>query len=274
MALLFFGCAFFCTAVIHAVLKYQLGVWVRARAFSPSMLSPMGTLFALFVAFTAAQVWSDTDRATAAVAQEASALRSVVILADAFPAESRERLETLIHRHIEEVATKEWPMMARRTATLDVVPRHLVEALQFALALMPTSQGQGVAQREITVELESALDARRQRILISQSSVSSVKWACLLIEGICVLITIALTHGGERPSALAAMGLFATAAAACFLLIAAYDRPFVGQISIRPDPLLQAMPQRSGLGLNLKQYLISGRISVTEPFNKPAGERI
>jgi hypothetical protein len=29
------------------------------------MLSPLGILFGLFVAFTAAQVWNDTDRAIA-----------------------------------------------------------------------------------------------------------------------------------------------------------------------------------------------------------------
>jgi hypothetical protein len=70
----------------------------------------MGTLFALFVAFTAAEVWNDNDRAAAAVAQEASALRAVLILATSFPAESQGRLKTLIHSHIEEAATKEWPM--------------------------------------------------------------------------------------------------------------------------------------------------------------------
>ncbi|MBV8071540.1 MAG: DUF4239 domain-containing protein [Acidobacteriaceae bacterium] len=253
MAVVFFGCAYLSAGLIYAVVvENEVGVWVRARAFSPSMLSPMGTLFALFVVFISAQVWTNNDRATAAVAQEASALRAVLILAGTFPAESRDRLETLIHSHIEEAATKEWPMMARRTATLEIIPRQLAEALQLTLALTPTSQGQGVAQREMTLELESALDARRQRILISQSSVSSVKWACLVIEAMCVLMAIALSHGGKRASALAAMGLFATGAAACFLLIAAYDRPFGGQLSIRPDPLLQVMPPRSGPLFDLK----------------------
>jgi hypothetical protein len=57
-------------------------------------------------------------------------LRGVLILAAAFPAEPRDRLETLIHRHIQEVATREWPMMARKTATLEIVSRQLAEALQ------------------------------------------------------------------------------------------------------------------------------------------------
>jgi hypothetical protein len=41
------------------------------------------------------------------------------------------------------------------------------------------------------------------------------------------------------------MGLFATGVAASVLLIAAHDRPFTGQISISPEPLLQIMPVAS-----------------------------
>jgi hypothetical protein len=248
MAVVFFGCAYLSVGVIYAVVvEFPTSVWVRTRAFSASMLSPMGTLFALFVVFTAAQVWNDTDRATAAVAQEASALRAALVLSNSFPGELRGRLETLIRGHVEEAATKEWPMMARRTATLEIVPRNLVEALQLTLALTPASQGQGIAQREMAVALESALDARRQRILISHSSVGLLKWACLVIQALCVLIAIALSHGDRRAAALAAMGLFATGAAACFLLIGAYDRPFIGQLSVPPNPLLQVMPETLGL---------------------------
>jgi hypothetical protein len=38
------------------------------------MLSPLGVVFGLFVVFTAAQVWSDNDRASTAVSREATAL--------------------------------------------------------------------------------------------------------------------------------------------------------------------------------------------------------
>ena len=141
-------------------------------------------------------------------------------------------------------------MMARQTATLEIVPRNLVEALQLTLALTPISQGQGIAQREVVVALESALDARRQRIFVSHSSVSLLKWACATIVAICVLIAIALAHGDKRAAAVVAMGLFATSAAACYWLIDAYDRPFTGQLSIRPDPLLRVMPEASS---DLKQ---------------------
>jgi len=243
MALAYFGVMYLIAAVIYAVVVLPTSMRVRARGFAAGMLSPMGTVFALFVVFTAAQVWSDRDRATAAVDEEASALRACVILAATFPGESQRHLESLIRSHIEEAATNEWSMMAHRTSTLNTIPRQLAEALQFTLALKPNSQGQEIAQREITAQLESAQAARRQRILISQSSVGGLKWACLYIQAICVLVTIALAHGDHPGAAIISMGLFATGAAACLLLIGAYDRQFLGQFSIRPDPLVQVMPQ-------------------------------
>ena len=134
-------------------------------------------------------------------------------------------------------------MMARHASTLKAVPRQLAEALQLTLDFKPSSQGQEVEQHEMVAKLESALDARRERILISQLSISGVKWGCLWVELICVLVTIALVHANNRGGAVLAMGLFATGAAVCILLIGVYDRPFDGQFAVRPDPLIQVMPE-------------------------------
>ena len=87
MALLVFGLTALVTAAIYVVVTV-LSVGERARSFkavSPGgLVPPLGVLFALFVAFTASQVWSDNEKANSIVDREASALRTVVILAAAF----------------------------------------------------------------------------------------------------------------------------------------------------------------------------------------------
>ena len=126
-----------------------------------------------------------------------------MILAAAFPGEPETRLRSLISSYIAEAAAQEWPMMAKRAATLRITPLPLAEAVQLTLALPPSSQGQQTAQREIATALESALDARRQRIIVSQSEVNSVKWSCLFLQAACALIAIAMGHspwGNDRPS--------------------------------------------------------------------------
>jgi len=103
-------------------------------------------------------------------------------------------------------------------------------------------RGAALAQREIAVAVENALDARRQRIIVSWSEVNAVKWICLLVQAVCVLAAIAVVHTGDRGASAITLGTYASGVAACILLIAAHDRPFTGHISISPAPLLQVMP--------------------------------
>jgi hypothetical protein len=245
MALLVFDVTYLLAAAIYAVVTV-LSVGERARSFkaiSPGLLPPLGIIFGLFVAFTAAQVWTDNEKARTEIDREASALRSVVILATSFPKDSEVQLRELVRRYIADVATQEWPMMARGTANLRAIPGVLAEALKVTLALMPSSEGQKAAQRKIASALETALDGRRQRILISQSQVNLLKWSCLFMQALCALVAIAMVHSDNRLASGIAMGIFATGVAASMLLILAHDRPFTGEISIKPDPLLQVMPE-------------------------------
>ena len=89
--------------------------------------------------------------------------------------------------------------------------------------------------------LQMALEARRQRIVVSQSAVGTVKWAGILLQGLCTLVAIAMVHSDNRLTSSIALTLFATGIALSLLLIAAYSRPFTGEISVRPDLLKQVM---------------------------------
>src|SRR6516165_9469204 len=185
------------------------------------------------------------------VDREASTLRSIVILAAAFPGESETRFRSLIRSYVGDAVAQEWPMMARGTATLQLIPYSLAEALQLTLALTPSSQGQKIAQHEITTALENALDARRQRIIISHSEVNWVKWSCLCLLAACSLIAIAMVHSDNPLASAITLGLFGVGVAASLLLILAHDRPFTGELAVSPNPLLQMMlelePSQQGI---------------------------
>ena len=169
----------------------------------------------------------------------------MVLLSASFPGEPETRLRDLTRRHIQEAVAYEWPRMAQQSASLRITPLSLAEALQSILAVTPHSEGQITAQREIVSALENAIDARGQRIIISRSRVSWVKWAALLLQAICTLTAIAMVHSDNRGSAAAAMTIFATGVAVSILLIASHDRPFSGAVSVKPDLLNQVMPEEA-----------------------------
>src|SRR5207247_2059050 len=96
MALIIFSTIYLVAACVYLVVV-RLAVGDRARAFkafSPGMLPPLGIIFGLLVGFVAVQVWNDFDRAKLAVASEASALRTVVLLDENLPQEQRMHLRT------------------------------------------------------------------------------------------------------------------------------------------------------------------------------------
>lgn len=244
MALVTSGAIFLVSATVHFVTGWlAAGPYGRSfKAISPGLLSPLGIMFGLFIAFTASQVWSDTARADAAVDAEASALRAVVVMSAALPEEAQIELRRLVRDYIKYTATTEWPLVAKGAVTLNVSPPTLNNALQFTLSLPVATPGQQTAQREVAEALQQALEVRRERILISRSEVNGVKWLCLAFLAMCLLFAIAFVHCDNRLASAVAIGLFSAALAATFFLILSHDRPFTGEIALTPEPLLQVMP--------------------------------
>ena len=247
MALVIFLALYLIAGSISFVVT-RLAVNERAKAFkavSPGVLPVFGILFALLVGFIAVEVWTNFDKAKAAVTTEASALRAVVLLAGAFPDEQRTRIYALINRHIDESVSKEWPEMAQQRATLASLPTALIEALHDTLALKPADDSQRAAQPEMVKELHTALDARRQRIVISESALGTVKWVGILLQGLCTLVAFAVVHSDNRLARAITLTLFATGFAMSVLLIAAYSRPFT---SVGPELLKQVIASEVPFG--------------------------
>ncbi|MBV8216510.1 MAG: DUF4239 domain-containing protein [Verrucomicrobia bacterium] len=244
MALVVGAMVYLGAGVIFVVVS-GLGRGTRAQVFknvSIGLLSPLGTIFGLLVVFILAQVWSDMDRAELAVDREASALRSVLLLATAFPGEPEAQIRSLVRRHIDEAVQVEWPAMEKQALSLKIASGPLAEALRFVISLTPKTDGQITAQREMVTGVENALEARRHRIILSGWSVNPIKWICLIAQSVCVFVVIAMAHNDNRATAALAIGVFAAGVVVSVLLIVSHDKPFHGPVSVKPDLLLQVRP--------------------------------
>ena len=245
MGALLLGGVYLLTAALY-VFVTKLATGERARAFkgvSAGVLSPFAIVFALLVGFQAAQDWNDAERAHTAVNREASALRAVVLLAREFPGEPEMQVHQHVRGYIQHAATVEWPAMARGDATLALAPPELAEALRLTLSLEPQRRAQEIAQREMIASLQSALDARRQRIILSHATTDWVKWSVLLVQAALTLIAITVVHAENPGANRIVLTLFATGVGVALVLIASHSRPFTGDLSVKPAVLLQVMPE-------------------------------
>lgn len=238
------GMALLTLALYALVMRLAEGERAEAlRALSPGMLPPMGILFALIVGFLAVGVWGNVARAQEVISDEASALRSVVILSDDLQPDLRVRMRAHIRRQVEGAVNDEWPAMQEQRATLSPVPAPLADALHLALRLNPQSESETEVQRELVTSIQDALAARRQRIFLSQSGINAVQWLALLSLAALTLCAIGLVHSGNRTTTRLAMGLFAVAVAVVITMLAAENEPFQGQLGIDPDLLEQVLPR-------------------------------
>jgi len=240
MGLVIFAANYLIAAVVYWSSTRLTGD--RGRLVDPGILSPLGVVFGLLIVFTAAQVWGDLERANNAVADEASALRDVVLLARSLSEDDNSRLRALVERHIDVSETEEWPAMANGRAVI-AMPTALREALREALRFATVDDNQRTAKSEIIKSLRKALDARRQRIVISQTNVSRVRWFGLLVTGLCVLIGVAFAHLDNRRNCRIALVLFATGMSASILIIACHSRPF--NSTVGPELLHEIKAQYS-----------------------------
>jgi len=190
----------------------------------------------------AAGVWGNVDRAEEAVDDEASALRSLVLLSEDLPPGLGLRLRGLIRRHIEAAMNEEWPAMEKQRASRSAIPVPLADALHLAVCLNPRGDGQSVAQQEIVASLEDALDAahHRQRVAHQRSQAGGPDHARR-----AGALRDRLVHSGNPTTTRVALGVFASAVAVAIVMRASQDQPFSGQLGLDPDVLQQVLPRAS-----------------------------
>lgn len=240
IAVLVFAFCYLFAAFMFAVgaLISRFAVARHVNATTPAMLTPLGVITGLVIAFLAARVWSNVDHAHAYVAEEAGEIRQAVLLAEVLPADVRAELRSNIERYLQYVEAEDWPSMLRGQASLRNLPQGLPDALNTLLTFVPQRPGQQVAQEQAARAIERSLQARRNRIVLSEAAIAPAQWAVIaLLDGL-ILLTIAMLHVGRHITTAVNLFVFSTAMAACIVLLMINDRPFTsGGVTVMPTPL-------------------------------------
>jgi hypothetical protein len=209
----------------------------RYRGMAQNFLQVINVIFALNLAFLANDTWGAHERAVAAVFQEAGALRDVVDLADTVGEAGRTAVRAAVADYVRAAADAEWPMLARRQS--DPAAGRALDALLGVLAgdadvlvASPTVHaamlGQAVRVRAL----------RNERITLSRTHVNPLKWLGMAFLGFLTMASIAMVHVDQPRAEVAALVLFATAAAPTAAIILVHGNPFQEPMATSPAPLL------------------------------------
>ena len=200
---------------------------------APPFINIIGVLFALTLAFLANDTWSAHDRAMTAVYREADSLQAIVSLTRGLDAPARGRIDAGVSGYAHAAVEVEWPLLARRqnsreaAAALDGLLA-LVASADIGAALGPAVHGQ-VLGRVMEVR-----ENRDQRIGLSQTHVNPLKWLGMAFLGFVTMLSVAVVHVRNPRAALAAILLFALAAAPTAAIVLVQGNPFQQPTTVSP----------------------------------------
>jgi hypothetical protein len=241
IALITFGACYLCAAIVFVTAQILISKRIanELKATTPVMLTPLSVLTGLVIAFVASRIWINFDHANAIVRDEVRNIEEIVILADRLPQNAQTGIRHDISQYLQFTKEHEWPAMLSGNAKMRTSVPGLTDAMSTLLSFVPDNPGQQIAQQRTLVAIEQALDARRNRILLSGASVLPMQWVVIIVLGTLMLVTVAIVHI-DRPLAMAVnLFILSTAIAVCLMLLLVNDRPFsTGGFEIRPDSLV------------------------------------
>jgi len=238
IALLVFASCYALAALLFlgAAIISRRRLALELKATSPVMLTPLGIIAGLLIAFLASRVWTNFDHAHAYVAAESTAIQKAVLLADALPPADRSALRGALRTYLHFVEAEDWPAMAKGRAGVQPLPPGLTAALGALLSFAPTTQGQYVAQRRAVIAVEQTLDARRNRIMLSNTAISSIQWLVIAVLVTLIMVTVTMVHIDRTVTVGVNLFIISTAVAACLVLLMVHDRPFAeGGLNVSSD---------------------------------------
>jgi hypothetical protein len=211
---------------------------------TPALLTPLGVILGLLLAFLSSRVWTNVDRAIIEATQEATAVQELRRAADELPREVADPIRDGAHAYLEWVRQEDWPDMMSGNGSLRSRLPGLADATRALANYNATISGQRSVQESALAAIGKVRDARRARILQSRSFIGRGQWIVVLALYFHVLLSIAIIHIKRRVSLAFALWMFSSAFAICFVLLLVYDRPFrSGGLTVDPvdieTPLVQ-----------------------------------
>jgi Protein of unknown function (DUF4239) len=204
------------------------------------LLSIVGILFAVVLAFVVAAAWGSYDAAQRTADAEAAGVAEAFVTATVLPEPTRSRLRTLMANYAFEVRDHEWSMLANRTPDSNA-QQYLLDAFE-TVARIPTPPNESVQnalhlQTVQQVALQSLHDlnaARRQRLLDVERHIPTDLYVALILGWIIVL-AFDFLFGGPRVLQLTMTALLTAMIGLLFALVVEFDLPYGRGIQVSPE---------------------------------------
>jgi hypothetical protein len=203
--------------------------------FTGAMMQSVIVFYGLAVALIAVSVFQTYSDVAKIVSGEATALAALYRDVSSYPEAVRPRLQNEIRDYVQYIIQEAWPLQQRGLAPGGGVER--MDRFQAMLvAFEPATEGQKLLHGETLRCYNQMIQARRLRLDAVNTGLPAVMWAVIVAGAFIGLsasfffkVEDARLHGIQVLLLAAFVGLV-------IFMIFALDRPFRGDLGLRPDP--------------------------------------
>jgi Protein of unknown function (DUF4239) len=213
----------------------RLRIDVADSEFSGSLMQSIMVFYGLAVALIAVSVWQTYSDVSKIVSGEATAVAALYRDVSSYPEPIRRQLQQELRDYVDYVIHEAWPLQQRGQ-----IPSGGVERLSRFQAILvgfePSTEGQKILHAETLRAYNQMILARRLRLDAVATGLTAVMWAVIIAGALISLsasfffkVEDARLHGILVTLLALFMGLV-------IFMIFALDRPFRGDLGVRPDP--------------------------------------
>jgi hypothetical protein len=197
-----------------------------------------GVLYAVLVAFMVVVVWEQFGDAEDATEAEASAIAELLRDSTAIPAAYRLEVQGSLVAYTQDVVDDELPRM-RRGETIEEESGPMSDVWAAYLDVQPQSRNEIAFFDHDIVKLNDLSANRKMRVSAGDSAVPGELWVLLI--GAVVMAFTFLFGTKDLVIHACAVGLTAGLMGFVMYLIFALEHPFVGALSVKPDPYVNVI---------------------------------
>jgi hypothetical protein len=195
--------------------------------------SAIFTIYGITLGLIAVTTWESYSRVSEIVSQEASSIAALYRDTAGFPDPLRNDLQGRLREYTRYLIDRVWP--AQRLGESPTQGNRMLDEFESDLySNEPASESQRILQTEALKAFNELIEYRRQRVEAVGQGVPDVIWGVVLLGGALTIVTSFCFQVNEYKLHLLLSGSLATMVGLLVFLIAAFDRPYRGSVSIEP----------------------------------------
>jgi hypothetical protein len=199
------------------------------------LIAVLAVFYGLIIASVLVIAINRFDHAEQVTETESNLVADIVRNTKAMAPQIDRPVRKLAAQYLTDVIAAEWPAQARGQKSI-LAPASLTDLAAAISQYAPQTQREVVYYQQLVETLTKLYDARKERIFISDEGIADVVWIVTL-AGSLLTICFALFFGVENRRMHFMLAVFlAVSLALVFALVAIFDRPFQGGLTVSDEP--------------------------------------